>query len=79
MQRCIYLSRSEQLVILAGGSATVVVLLCSVTAIIGCALATGIVAAAFQWLSSRGGACPVTKPKLRVQYIPWPQVEGCVA
>lgn len=79
LQRCLYFSRSEQLIILAGGSATIVAAICGATALLGCAAASGLVGAAFQWLSSRGGACPTSKPKLKVRYLPWPAVQGCVA
>jgi hypothetical protein len=79
MQRCIYLSRSEQLTILAGAGGTIVALICGATALLGCAAASGIVASAFQWLSNRGGACPTSKPKLKIRYFPTPSIIGCVA
>jgi hypothetical protein len=79
LQRCIYLSRSEQLIILAGGSATIVAIICGATALLGCAAASGLVAAAFQWLNDRGGACPTSKPKLKIRYFPTPAIIGCVA
>jgi hypothetical protein len=79
LQRCVWLSRGEQLVILAGGSATIVALICGATVLLGCATASAVVAAALQWLSNRGGICPVSRPRLRVQYFPIPSVEGCVA
>ena len=79
LQRCAYFSRSEQLIILAGSGATIVVLICSATALLGCAAASGLVAAAFQWLTDRGGICPTSKPKLKVRYFPFPSIIGCVA
>jgi hypothetical protein len=79
LQRCIYFSRSEQLIILAGGGATIVALICGATALLGCAAASAVVAAAFQWLSDRGGVCPTSKPKLKVRYFPTPAIKGCVA
>jgi hypothetical protein len=79
LQRCLYFSRSEQLTILAGSGAGLVVLICGATALLGCAAASAVVGAAFQWLSNRGGICPTSKPKLGVRYFPMPSVQGCVA
>jgi hypothetical protein len=79
LQRCLYFSRNEQLVILAGSGTTIAVLICGATALLGCAAASGVVAAALQWLSNRGGVCPTSRPKLKVRYFPTPSVEGCVA
>lgn len=78
LQRCLYFSRGEQLILLNGGSATIVALICGATALLGCATAAAVVAAAVQWLNSRGGICPLSRPRLRVQYFPVPAVEGCV-
>jgi len=78
LQRCIYFSRSEQLIMLNGGAATIVALICGATALLGCATASAVVGAAVQWLNGRGGACPISRPRLRVQYFPFPAVEGCV-
>jgi hypothetical protein len=47
LQRCLYFTRSEQLIILAGGGATIVALICGATALLGCAAASGLVAAVF--------------------------------
>jgi hypothetical protein len=79
LQRCLYFSRNEQLILLSGGSATIVALICGATALLGCATAAAVVGAAVQWLNSRGGICPLSRPKLRVQYFPMPAVEGCVS
>ncbi|MBF4768132.1 hypothetical protein ISU10_10165 [Nocardioides agariphilus] len=79
LQRCLYFSRSEQLIILAGGGAAIVTVICGVTALLGCAAAAGLVAAVLQWLSNRGGACPKSKPRLKWRYFPTPAVQGCVA
>jgi hypothetical protein len=59
LQRCIYFSRNEQLVIVAGGGATIAVLICGATALLGCAAASGVVAAAL----SSGSAVEVASAR----------------
>jgi len=78
MQRCLYFSRGEQLIIVAGASATIIAAICTASAGVACAIASGIVGAAFQWLSNRGGICGTKKPRLRVQWFPRIIAEGCV-
>ena len=79
MQRCLYFSRGEQLIIIAGGSAAIIAAICSSTLGVGCAIASALVGGAFQWLSNRGGACPTSKPRLRVRYFPLPAAYACVS
>jgi hypothetical protein len=79
LQRCIYLNRTEQTYLVTGSKWIVQLALCTGSLGIGCALAGLIVELAAQWLNNRGGICPTSKPKLRVQWFPIPLVEGCVA
>ncbi len=79
MQRCLYFSRGEQLTILGGGSALMVAAICAATGGLACAAASAIVGAAFQWLNNRGGLCPTSKPRLRIQWFPFVAAEGCVS
>jgi hypothetical protein len=79
LQRCVYLNRSEQLYVISGSKWIVQAALCAAGVGIGCLVAGGIVELAAQWLMSRGGICPTSKPRLRVRYFPAPQIEGCVA
>jgi hypothetical protein len=78
LQRCVYLNRSEQLYLISGSKWIVQAALCAAGVGIGCVVAGGIVELAAQWLMSRGGICPTSKPKLRVRYFPTPQIDGCV-
>jgi hypothetical protein len=79
LQRCVWFSRSEQQYILTGGKYVIQAALCAASFGLGCVVAGTIVEIAFEWLKSRGGICSTSKPKLQVQYLPWPGVEGCVA
>ncbi len=79
LQRCVYLNRTEQTYLISGSKWIVQAALCAGSLGIGCVVAGTIVEIAAQWLISRGGICPTSHPKLRVQYFPFPQVEGCVA
>ena len=78
-QRCIYFNRTEQQYLISGSKWIVQAALCAASIGLGCVAAGLIVEIAAQWLLSRGGICSTSKPKLRVQWFPNPQVEGCVA
>jgi hypothetical protein len=54
----IYLNRSDQMVVAAGGAAGLAVLICAATVLIGCAAATAALAGAATWVAVRGGICP---------------------
>jgi hypothetical protein len=79
LQRCVYLSRTEQQYLVTGAKWIVQAALCAAGLGIGCVVAGVIVELAARWLDSRGGICPVSKPKLRVQWFPTVGVEGCVS
>ncbi len=79
LQRCVYLNRTEQQYLITGSKWIVQAALCAGSIGLGCVAAGALVELAAQWLLNRGGICPTSKPKLRVQYLPWPGVEGCVA
>ena len=79
LQRCIYLNRTEQRYVITGSQAIVTAAICVLTAVMGCTLATVVVDIAADWLRDRGGICSTSRPKLRIQYLPIPQVEGCVS
>jgi hypothetical protein len=78
-QRCVYFNRTEQQYLISGSKWIVQAALCAASIGLGCVAAGLIVEIAAQWLLSRGGICPTSRPKLRVQWFPNPQVEGCVA
>jgi hypothetical protein len=79
LQRCIYFNRTEQTYLITGSKWIVQAALCAASIGLGCVAAGLVVEIAAQWLLSRGGICPTSKPRLRVQWFPVPQVEGCVA
>ena len=79
LQRCVYFNRTEQTYLITGGKWLVQAALCAGSLGIGCALAGLLVELGAQYLLSRGGLCPTSKPRLRVQWFPTPQAEGCVA
>jgi hypothetical protein len=79
LQRCIYFNRTEQTYLITGSKWIVQAALCAASIGLGCVAAGLVVEIAAQWLLSRGGICSTTKPRLRVQWFPVPQVEGCVA
>ena len=79
LQRCIYFNRTEQTYLITGSKWVVQAALCAASIGLGCVAAGLVVEIAAQWLLSRGGICPTSKPRLRVQWFPAPQVEGCVA
>ncbi|HET9997323.1 MAG TPA: hypothetical protein VFQ17_07410 [Nocardioides sp.] len=79
LQRCIYFNRTEQTYLITGSKWIVQAALCAAGIGLGCVAAGLVVEIAAQWLLSRGGICPTSKPRLRVQWFPVPQVEGCVA
>jgi hypothetical protein len=78
LQRCLYFSRGEQMILMAGGSAAIIAAICTATIGLGCAIASSVVGAAFQWLSNRGSICPASKPRLKMRYFPSPAAYGCV-
>jgi hypothetical protein len=79
LQRCIYFNRTEQTYLITGSKWVVQAALCAASIGLGCVAAGLVVEIAAQYLLSRGGICPTSKPRLRVQWFPVPQVEGCVA
>jgi hypothetical protein len=79
LQRCVYFNRTEQQYLISGSKWIVQAALCAASIGLGCVAAGLLVEIAAQWLLNRGGICPTSRPKLRVQWFPNPQVEGCVA
>ena len=79
LQRCVYLNRTEQLYVAAGAIGVIGAALCAGGFGLTCATAVALVEMAGVWLGKHGGVCPTSKPRLRAQWLPWPQVEGCVS
>ncbi len=76
LQRCVYFSRSEQS-FLAQATATAIAAMLCTTAVV-CGVAAAVAFAIVKYFDSHS-ICPTSKPKLRVQYFPVPQIEGCVS
>lgn len=53
----IYLNRTDQQVVAAGGAAGLAVLICASTTVIGCAAVSAALAGAATWIATRGGIC----------------------
>ena len=79
LQRCVYFNRTEQTYLITGSKWIVQAALCAAGLGFGCIVAGVLVEIGAQYLLGRGGVCPTSKPRLRVQWFPTPQVEGCVA
>jgi hypothetical protein len=74
---CLTFNKIEAGYIAAVSLATAAAFICAGTALITCGAAVGI-AAAIQHYVDRHGVCPKSRPKMRVEYFPFPGAVSCV-
>lgn len=65
----IYLNRSDQIVVAAGGAAGLGVLICAATTVIGCAAVAAALTGAATWIANRGGICSASTPRLEIRIL----------